>query len=158
MPAISHRLLIAAMPEEVYTALNEPEGLSAWWTPKVIASGNSIKFHFGEDYHKEMDIIAQKPYTEITWRCIAGADEWIGTTIHFRLESFDLDSCPEMLGQWEQLSGKSNVTLLAFTHSGWTATTQMFAECSYTWALFLRSLKLYCETGYGIPWPNQHHI
>jgi hypothetical protein len=44
-------------------------------------------------------------------------------------------------------------TIVLFTHEGWKEETNEFASCSYTWALFLRSLKLLCETGSGTPYP-----
>jgi uncharacterized protein YndB with AHSA1/START domain len=156
MTALSHRLLIAAKPEKVYNAINDPQALSKWWTPKIEISGGNIKFHFGESYFKEMKIVSQKTDTQVAWECLAGADEWIGTTITFELNDFNLKYHPEMTGQWEQLCGKIDVTLLTFRHDGWNNLSPMFAECNYTWALFLRSLKLHCETGKGTPWPNQH--
>jgi hypothetical protein len=61
-----------------------------------------------------------------------------------------------MGGQVEQMRKNEKATLLAFHHDGWKEYTPMFGECSYTWGRFLRGLKLYCETGKGLPWPEQH--
>lgn len=162
MPHIHHELLIAATPEKVYHALTTAEGLSAWWTPGATAvpgQGSIARFPFGEGYYKEMEVVALEPATRVQWHCIAGAHEWIGTDINFRLMAVDKRSIqlshPEINGQAEQLAS-DNATLLIFHHDNWKEYTPMFAECSYTWALFLRSLKLYCETGVGTPWPQQH--
>ncbi len=43
---------------------------------------------------------------------------------------------------------------LLFHHDNWEAYTQEFASCSFDWALFLRSLKMLCETGKGKPYPG----
>jgi hypothetical protein len=63
-----------------------------------------------------------------------------------------------MSGQLQQQRDINKGTLLIFHHDDWKAYTPMFAECSYTWGQFLRSLKLLCETGKGRPWPKQHLI
>jgi hypothetical protein len=106
-----------------------------------------------------MKIAELKPSEQIKWICIAGADEWRGTTISFKLQPGDKETLlnfhPELKDQiQQQKSGKA--TLLIFHHDDWKEYTPMFAECNYTWGQFLRSLKLLCETGEGRPWPNQH--
>lgn len=164
MPSIHHALLIGSPVEKVYNAICTQEGLSTWWTPdaKVKAELNSIaRFPFGSHYFKEMKIIELKPYELVKWNCISGADEWVGTTISFKLlfgdkTTFSM-SHPEMKGQMEQQSN-DKTTLLLFHHDNWNEYTLMFAECSYTWGQFLTSLKLLCETGKGRPWPNQHRV
>ncbi len=162
MPNIHHALLIGAPAEKVYSAITSQEGLSGWWTPdtKAKAELNTVaRFPFGPDYFKEMKITELKPFELVKWNCIKGADEWIGTTISFWLLPGDkktlLNSHSEMKGQIEQQRNDEE-TLLIFHHDDWKEYTPMFAECSYTWAQFLRSLKLWCETGKGRPWPNQH--
>lgn len=105
-------------------------------------------------------MIALKPFSQIRWRCIKGAEEWVGTNLTFELFSGNkaafLNSHPEIAGQIEQQRNFDDGTLLKFHHDDWREYTPMFAECSYTWAMFLRSLKLLCETGEGRPWPDQH--
>lgn len=49
------------------------------------------------------------------------------------------------------LKPAEQVTWLVFHHDDWKDYTPMFAECSYTWGQFLRSLNLFCETGKGRP-------
>jgi len=161
MPNIRHKLLIASSQEKVYDAITSQQGLSAWWTPNTnaVPEVNSIsRFTFGSGYFKEMKVVELKPL--IKWVCIAGAGEWIGTTISFELQGGDketlLSSNPEMGGQAEQQDGNDQCAILNFRHDGWKDHTPMFAECNYTWGQFLKSLKLYCETGEGRPYPNQH--
>ena len=162
MPNINHAVLIGATVEKVYDAITTQEGLSAWWTPDTKAK-TQIKtiahFPFGHHYFKEMIIEELKPFTLVRWSCTKGADQWVGTNISFKLIPGDkktlLKSYPEILGQVEQQKN-DNGTLLIFHHDDWKEYTLMFAECSYTWGQFLKSLKLFCETGTGSPWPHQH--
>jgi len=163
MKSIRHELLIGASAEKIYSAITSQEGLSAWWTPdtKAKSERNSVaRFGFGPEYFKEMKITELKPSHQVKWICIAGAGEWIGTTISFELQPGDkeplLNSHPELKDQIQQQRNGHKGTLLIFHHDDWKEYTPMFAECNYTWAQFLKSLKLLCETGKGQPWPNQH--
>lgn len=163
MKSIRHTLLIGAPAEKIYSAITTQEGLAGWWTPETKAKAelnNVARFGFGPDYFKEMKITELKPSGLVKWICITGADEWVGTTISFELQPGDkknlVNSHPEVQGQIQQQRNFDKGTLLIFHHDDWKEYTPMFAECSYTWAQFLRSLKLLCETGKGKPWPNQH--
>jgi len=165
MPDICHELVIGASAETIYHAITSQEGLSAWWTPDTKAEPKLkcvLRFGFGPEYFKEMKITALKPFQQVTWFCIKGAEEWIGTTISFELRSGEkesmLNSHAELKDQLEQQQNDNKGTLLIFHHENWIDYTSMFAECNYTWAQFLRSLKLLCETGKGRPWPNQHSV
>jgi uncharacterized protein YndB with AHSA1/START domain len=165
MPDIHQQLVIGAPREQVFSALTTQEGLAGWWTPKVTAKPerNSIaRFGFGPDYVKQMRIVELDPPTRLAWRCIAGADEWVGTALTFELTGGTpealLQSHPEAAGQLQQLENAGEATLLSFAHDDWKAYTPMFAECSYTWGRFLRGLKLLCETGTGLPTPHEHSV
>lgn len=119
------------------------------------------QFPFGEGYLKEMNITELKPSWLVKWTCVKGTDEWLGTNISFTLLDGNKESLmrlhPEMKGQVDQLHNDT-ATMLIFNHDNWKNYTLRFGECSYTWALFLRSLKLFCETGKGNPWPQQHIV
>ncbi|WP_316809910.1 SRPBCC domain-containing protein [Pedobacter heparinus] len=137
--SICHRLLIEAPAEKVYAALTTQGGLAGWWTPETTAkaeTGSVSRFAFGPTYFKEMKIEELKPYSRVKWLCLHAYEEWIGTTLTFELE-------PHARG-----------SILLFHHDGWAAYTPEFASCSYDWALFFRSLKSYCETGKGFPYPE----
>jgi uncharacterized protein YndB with AHSA1/START domain len=164
MPNIRHNLLIGASAEIIYNAITSEEGLSAWWTPNTKAKQevNSVaRFPFGTDYYKEMKITKLKSDELVEWNCITGDAEWVGTNISFTLLSGNkknlLNTNPEVSGQIEQQINDEG-TLLFFHHDNWKDYTPMFAECNYTWGQFLRSLKLWCETGKGRPFPNQHQL
>jgi uncharacterized protein YndB with AHSA1/START domain len=164
MPNIHHQLIIESTPEKVYDAVTTEEGLSAWWTPNTKAKAELnciLRFPFGDDYFKEMKLVELKPLELVKWNCLTGDPEWVGTNVSFKLVSGNKNSLlslhPEMRGQTEQVQLMNHgVTLLIFHQNDWAEYSPMFAECNYTWAQFLRSLKLFCETGKGNPWPNQH--
>lgn len=137
--SIYHRLLIEAPVEKVFEAISTQEGLAGWWTPDTQAKpqvGSMLRFGFGPDYYKEMEVTELKPYSSVKWLCLKAYEEWIDTTLTFELE-------PHAKG-----------SVLLFHHDGWAAYTQEFASCSYAWALFFRSLKFLCETGKGFPYPD----
>jgi uncharacterized protein YndB with AHSA1/START domain len=165
MPDIRQELIIGAPVEQVFAAITTQEGLAGWWTPKVTATperDSIARFGFGPDYVKQMKIVALDHPTSLGWLCIAGAEEWVGTALTFRLTGGDrpslLQSHPEAAGQLQQLGPSGPATLLSFSHADWRAYTPMFAECSYTWGRFLRGLKLLCETGTGLPTPHEHAV
>jgi len=164
MANIHHQLVIGATAEKVYNAITTQEGLAGWWTPEATAKpaiDSVARFPFGPDYAKEMKIVELKPSALVKWNCIKGVDEWVGTNLSFQLHPGDKNtlsrSFPEVGGQIAQSKFETG-TLLLFHHDDWKAYTTMYGECNYTWGQFMRSLKLYCETGKGRPWPNQHSV
>ena len=107
-----------------------------------------------------MKIEELKPSRLVKWICLKGVEEWVGTHLSFELVEGNKQTLSnsryELQGQIEQQGNFAVDTLLIFHHDDWKDYTPMFAECNYTWAQFLKSLKLLCETGKGKPWPNQH--
>lgn len=163
MPAIRQQVLITSPSSVVFKALTTQQGLAAWWTPDAQAQPiiNSVaRFPFGAGYCKEMKITQLAPPSLVEWFCIAGADEWVGTPLSFSLHSGTGEqlqqSNPEMQDQIQQSSSFEQATIISLHHNNWKDYTPMFAECTYTWEQFLRSLKAYYQTGNGYPWPNQH--
>jgi uncharacterized protein YndB with AHSA1/START domain len=163
VPNIRHELLIEASAEDIFKAITTQEGLSGWWTPGVTAKperGAIARLPFGAKYHKEMRIEELTPPKLVRWTCLAGEDEWIDTRLSFEIEGGGAEALNrshyEIAGQVAQVKDPAKATLVVFRHQGWREESPMFGECNYTWGQFLRSLKLYCETGKGNPFPNQH--
>jgi len=135
MADIRHNVVIKATPEKIYQAVTTQEGIEAWWCTHTTAKpelGFVNIFIFGQ-YHNEMKVTDLIPNKRAAWECINSIEEWIGTSISFDLEE------------------KNGKTLLRFTQGNWKAVTDTFASCNYDWALFMKSLKSYCETGTGQP-------
>ena len=136
MADIKHLLTIMSPPERVYRAITEQAGLASWWTKETKAKteiGSVAEFKFGDRYHNKMRIARLEPYRRVSWECLEGDAEWIGTTFTFELDPL------------------SDGTRLRFTHGNWREATDFFASCNYNWGYYMRSLKSYCETGDGTP-------
>lgn len=135
MTAIRHNVVIKATPDKVYEAVTTQKGIESWWCKTTTAKpalGFVNIFIFGQ-YRNEMKVSDLSPNKRTEWECIDSIDEWIGTRISFDLEE------------------KNGNTLLRFVHGDWRAVTDTFADCNYNWALFMQSLKSFCETGTGAP-------
>ncbi len=83
-----------------------------------------------------MEVTRLNPEGQVSWDCIGGADEWVGTKLNFELTPND------------------NETVVLFTHADWRDQSDFMAQCSARWAYFLLSLKSLVETGKGTPSPE----
>lgn len=81
-----------------------------------------------------MDVTDLENGKSVAWKCASGPPEWVDTTLSFGLKTND--------------EGK---TLLRFKHSDWKSTEQSFGMVNYQWAMYLKSLKDFVETGTGQP-------
>jgi hypothetical protein len=70
----------------------------------------------------------------VTWKCIEGPEDWVGTTISFTLSE-----------------DKDKNTIVKFEHNNWKEANDFYGSCNYHWGLFMKSLKTLCETGKGSP-------
>jgi len=137
MANIEHLQTVNVPASKVYEALTTVEGLSEVWTNELIINnqiGFINEFRFGSDDITKMRIEELITNKKVLWQCIDSDPEWIGTTI-----SFDI----------EEKRGKSYITLC---HMNWREVTPFFRSCNYNWAIFLYSLKSYCEDGEGLPY------
>lgn len=138
MAEILHTLPIDAKPGKVYRAITEQDGLRSWWTRFSMAEptvGYVNEFGFGGEFKFLMRIDDLERDELVLWTCVGGHEEWEGTQIAFRLEPF-----PDR-----------KATLLRFAHTGWRSSDGVLPQCSYDWAQYLRSLKMYVERGQGTP-------
>jgi uncharacterized protein YndB with AHSA1/START domain len=137
---ILHILTIRAEPSTVYSAITEENGIALWWTDQVKArpEENTIaEFSFGEKYHNKMRVSKLEKNRVVEWLVLEGHEEWLETKISFNLE----------------MSGDN--TIVRFNHCNWRRKTDFFAHCNYNWAWYLNSLRLYCETGEGLPYQTR---
>ena len=128
-------VVIKATSEKVYSAVTTQEGLEGWWCKQTTAKpelGFVNVFTFGK-FRNEMKVTKLTTNRKVEWKCINSIEEQIGTEIFFDIEE------------------KDGTTIVRFAHAGWRAVTDTFAGCTYDWAIFLKSLKSFCETGSGTP-------
>lgn len=140
MVHIEQLQMIHAPRAAVYEALTTKRGLSEVWTNELTIHeqvGAVNEFHFGSNDLTKMEMLELNPPKRIVWQCIESDPQWVGTTI-----SFDL----------EEQNGKTTVIL---RHMNWKEVTDFYRFCNYNWAMFLYSLKCYCEEGQGIPYQRR---
>ena len=143
MPDILHRVGIRASADKVFAALTDASGLSGWWTRNVKASptvGAVDEFRFGDKGFNEMKVVELIPGRRVRWQCVNGAPEWIGTELTFDLQD------------------KGGMTIVLFAQRGWKEPVEFMHYCSTKWAIYLLSLKALCETGVGLPYPDDVDI
>ncbi|MCX7620274.1 MAG: SRPBCC domain-containing protein [Acidimicrobiales bacterium] len=140
MHDIVHELTIAAPPDAVFDAVTTRDGLASWWTTDCQAEpaeGSEATFGFdGRSVVIRMRIDALEPPELVHWLCIDGPDEWVGTSVAFRIEPA------------HDTPGSSVVRLW---HGGWEYEDGLLPRCSFQWAMYLESLRRYLETGTGSP-------
>jgi len=138
MPEILHTVPILGKRAKVYKAITEQNGLRAWWTRFTMAEptiGYVNEFGFGGAFKFEMRVDELERDEFVQWTCLGGHEEWINTCLQFRLE---------------QMEDKKH-TLIHFSHTHWLRNDGVMPQCSYDWAQYLRSLKMYIEQGKGTP-------
>lgn len=143
MVDIVHRIGIRAPASKVFAALSTIEGLSGWWTRDTRGDahvGGRIAFRFRAPDGREVggfDMLVLEASADhiVRWRVQAGAPEWVGTEIEFRL------------------APHGDLTIVRFGHRGWREEVEFTAHCSMKWATFLLSLRDLLETGRGRPAP-----
>ena len=146
MVDILHRIGTTAPLDDVYAALSTIDGLAAWWTEDTKGKdevGGVIEFRFKDAPPPggfDMLVRENEPGRRVVWEVVGGADEWVGTTIHF------------------ELSTEDDYTIVLFSHRGWREPVPFMHHCSTKWATFLISLKQLVETGTGEPAPNDVRI
>ena|SRR5581483_10534407 len=136
MAEIKHLFHINAPRAKVYDAISTVNGLAGWWTKQTTGKsepGEVLEFRFGSQWLNKMKVISMVPNTSVTWECTEAAPEWIGTTVAFTLDDNE---------------GK---TRLRFSHSEWKELSEFYAQCNFSWARYLESLRSLCEKGQGAP-------
>ena len=140
MESIEQINYIKAPVATVYNALTSEEGLGRVWTKKLKVKaeiGFINEFDFDEGYLTTMKIIELVENKRILWECVNSDQEWVGTNI-----SFDLIE-------------KDNTTTVVLKHFNWRERTDFYRWCSYNWAMFLFSLKTYCEEQKGLAYQDR---
>lgn len=74
-------------------------------------------------------IRAFEPPTDIEFEVLQAVDSWAGSRVSFHLEP----------------SGR--LTNLRLAHTGWRRDSESFRTSSYSWAMYLRVLRRYLESG-----------
>lgn len=135
MANIEHIQYISAPVDKVYDVLTSARGLAEVWTQEltfVAELGAVNAFKFGDEAPTMMKITELAKNEKMSWHCMDSDPEWVGTNVSFALR---------------QVGEKTSVTL---RHADWRSVTEFYRFCNYNWAIFLLSLKQFCEEGKGI--------
>lgn len=126
MADILYDFPISAPAGRVFAAVSTAEGLDAWWTLAAGVDGDSYELGFGAGYEWRAEVVEREPFL---LRMTVADDDWRGTVVGFRLAERD------------------GVTWVGFSHTGWPEANAHYRVSAFCWAMYLRLLKRYCETG-----------
>jgi uncharacterized protein YndB with AHSA1/START domain len=132
MPHIRHDFFIRSTPDKVFRAITTASEVDKWWSLECSgtpAMGGEYHLFFGEDWDWRARVSRYEPDSTFEWEMTVSMDDWIGTKVGFELSPTD------------------GGTKIRFYHSGWTEESEHFRISSYCWAMLLRLLKVYVETG-----------
>ncbi|MCO8277914.1 SRPBCC domain-containing protein, partial [Actinoplanes sp. TRM 88003] len=137
---IRHRIGVKdATPHQVYESLTTVDGLAAWWTTDTKEAGGVLQFRFLQGGF-DMKVLEARPGEHVRWEVVDGPEEWIGTTVDWRLRQ------------------DGDYTIVLFEHQGWREPVEFMSHCSTKWASYLLSLKSLGETGRSAPAPDDVQI
>ena len=140
---ILHKIGVNAAPEQVYNMLSTIDGLKQWWTQYTEGQsevGGIVSFGFPE-LVMDMKVISLQPNKQVSWECLAGPEDWVGTIISFELT--------EEQGQ----------TTLNFSQTGFDENNcPCIAHCSTKWAVYLLGVKSFLEQQKQTAFPNDIQI
>jgi uncharacterized protein YndB with AHSA1/START domain len=139
MKTIHHVLDVDAAPDQLWSALTEPNQMAAWWTTKVnappAAVGAQVEWTFAGDFNPVMETTTLEEPQLLQWRCIAGHGPWQDGTFRFELVPLD--------------DGR---TRLRFTQDYRVELSDdAYGIYNFNWGYYLESLRLLCTTGTGMP-------
>ena len=140
--AITLSTYLAASPQAIFEALTRADGLASFWTPDVEVGqgvGSVAVFGFGQTQLKmRIDYLAKGH--SVRWTCVNDFPMephcWEGTTV-----------------SWELEPDGSAGTTVRLEHSNWPKSLprRELGSTAFNWALILRQLKSYAETGKSEP-------
>jgi uncharacterized protein YndB with AHSA1/START domain len=143
---IHHVVDVAALPAAVWAALTEPERLTGWWSTKVVAPPAALaarlEWTFAGDFNPVMEITGLKPGAELDWRCVSGHEPWQDSLFRFRVAPLGEDHT--RLRFWQEYAVE--------------LADDCYGTYNFNWGYYLESLRLYCTTGTGKPFPAGERV
>lgn len=136
---IVHGINIKTTPDRLYEAITTQKGLAGWWVPKVKAEatvGAINEFPF-EGLTVTFRVDKLEPGRHVAWSSAQVPSDWENTQILF-------DITPD-----------GDIVNLKFRQTGFASLEGFYPLSNYSWAQFVRSLKLLLETGEGEPYGSE---
>lgn len=140
MPDIAMQIDVPGQADAAYRALTTTDGVAGWWTDRNETTGTVgqlDRFHFpGVPISWDMLVEQAEPGKLLTWRCVGGPPEWVGTEVRWTLQAGP---------------GEDGGTLVVLDHTGFTEVDTMFRIVTLGWAQILLRLRDYLGTGTPAP-------
>lgn len=137
MPNIFHTFPINAPATRVFLSISTATGLDAWWSKKCTCDAmlNGIyRFDFGPDYQWAGVVSKYIPGQEFELTMTIADSDWTGSKVSFVLNE------------------RNGHTEVNFSHTGWPENNEHYRISNFCWAMYLRLLKRYSETGETVPY------
>ncbi len=151
MATLYHQVWIDAPVAKVYEALATAEGLGKWWAPHTSTETDTglVLAHSPGAEHGDvkMKVLARVQNRRVEWEIISShpkrspASAWTGTRI-----SFEITERENPGGRLGISSGRPQMAVLEFRHSGWDEKSEYFGFCNFAWGETLLMLKQWCES------------
>ena len=141
MADILHDFPIRAAADRVFAAISTPTGLDAWWTKTSAGDpdvGAPYDLNFGPPYDWTAVVARSVPGVEFQLEIARADPDWLGTRVTFSLSS-----------------SKPGVTNVRFQHTGWPHKNEHYRISCFCWAMYLRLLKRYVESGEVVPYEHR---
>jgi len=135
MAQISHLVRIRAMPVDVFHRVATTDGIADWFTEAAspgYREGGTLELRFPGE-RVSFTIAELKEPSRIAWHCTTNENPWFNTDIVF------------------DFAAQGDRTVVRFDHTGWPEVSDLFRDCSMSWAYFLESLRSLLEEGRGTP-------
>jgi uncharacterized protein YndB with AHSA1/START domain len=132
MPDIFHEFPVKASVERVFEAVATPGGLDLWWTLRSSGDarvGGVWELFFGEGYDWRAVVTRCEFGRLIEWQMTPGDADWKGTRVGIELAPIE------------------GGTRVNFWHTGWPEANAPYRISAFCWAMYLRLMKKWCETG-----------
>lgn len=137
---IYHNLMVDSPAGAVFAAVTQPNHLINWWPMRCSGSpaiGAEYNFYFGPEYDWYGKVSEVEENQLFVIEMTKSDPDWDPTSFGFQLE---------------ENNGK---TKLKFHHTGWASPNDHFRIASYCWAMLLKGLKDYVETGIILPFEDR---
>lgn len=137
MANINHEIKIKASPEKIFAAINNVNDLKAWHTADTEGKSglnDVLKFNGTGKPTFLWKIIQLEPGKKVTWECVEGPGDSVGTQAIYTLSKTQDDR-----------------TLVELSHTSWPDQQGNFRKCNTLWGILLHHLKNYVETGKADP-------
>ncbi|NNE32834.1 MAG: SRPBCC domain-containing protein [Winogradskyella sp.] len=138
--AIYFNFIINSDKSSLYDAVTKPEHLVKWWPLKCTGTpkeGEIYNFNFTDKYDWLAKVVSCEKDDHIHFKMTRSDPDWDPTTFGFKLKE------------------KENGTCLNFFHKDWPECNNHFKHSSFCWAMLLKGLKAYLETGKVIPFEDR---